>query len=607
MFSGLYPVHGQFTDTIYPLKKPAHMLVTPDRKHLLIACEASQNIEVRMLQKGYPLEHTLWLENAPSGLICNGDLLYITLSSDTVPEGKLVTYRCSTWERASEMSLGHGAHHPILTPDKSTLIVLNEWTSDVSLIDLAQQQETARIKVLRQPSAACLSLDGQRLYVSNLLPETPANRTFTASAVSVIDLTASPPKVDRHLRLVNGSNAIRGMVLSPDGQTVLVSHTVGRFMLPTTQLEQGWMYTAGLSLIDTATDTMVGSIVLDDHTDGAANPWELCFSEDGQTLYVAHAGVHEVSVIDYPALKDKLTALTDPGLLHNSFGFLQDLRRRLPVPGQGPRALTCVDNQLIVACYFSDSLATLYDSTYPTEGDIPVFTRLDLNPNYAPSLAQLGEMAYHDASYCFQRWQSCSSCHPDARNDAQNWDLLNDGMGNPKNVKSHLYSAYTPPSMITGIRADYGVAVRAGFKFIQFAKVPLEKIEAIEAYLRSLEPVPSPYLINGKLSEAAQRGKMLFNTTAGCTACHSGTYMTNMIIVPIGQIFPRNTLGPYDTGPYDGYWDVPSLREVWRTGPYLHDGRHATIEDLLFNGAMYDLHFLTEEQILDLAEYVKSL
>ena len=44
-----------------------------------------------------------------------------------------------------------------------------------------------------------------------------------------------------------------------------------------------------------------------------------------------------------------------------------------------------------------------------------------------------GNMYFHDATLGFQGWQSCASCHPnDARADGLNWDLLNDGLGNPK-------------------------------------------------------------------------------------------------------------------------------------------------------------------------------
>jgi cytochrome c peroxidase len=46
------------------------------------------------------------------------------------------------------------------------------------------------------------------------------------------------------------------------------------------------------------------------------------------------------------------------------------------------------------------------------------------------------ERLFHDATIGHQSWQSCASCHPDGRAGGLNWDLLNDGIGNPKNTKS---------------------------------------------------------------------------------------------------------------------------------------------------------------------------
>ena len=108
-----------------------------------------------------------------------------------------------------------------------------------------------------------------------------------------------------------------------------------------------------------------------------------------------------------------------------------------------------------------------------------------------------GNMYFHDATLGFQGWQSCASCHPnDARSDGLNWDLLNDGLGNPKNTKSLLLSHYTPPCMVTGIRANAEIAVRSGIKYILFAVAPASVADDMDAYLRSLKPLPSPYLQN---------------------------------------------------------------------------------------------------------------
>ena len=60
----------------------------------------------------------------------------------------------------------------------------------------------------------------------------------------------------------------------------------------------------------------------------------------------------------------------------------------------------------------------------------------------------------------------------------------------------------------------------------------------------------------------------------------------------------------------DMKFDTPTLVEVWRTAPYLHDGRAATMLDMLkseASGAQHCPSGLTEEQLADLAAYVLSL
>ena len=105
--------------------------------------------------------------------------------------------------------------------------------------------------------------------------------------------------------------------------------------------------------------------------------------------------------------------------------------------------------------------------------------------------------------------------------DGLNWDLLNDGLGNPKNTKSLLFAAKTPPNMALGIRANAQLAVRAGFRYILFTVPPEETAAAVDVYLESLKPIPSPWLEKGKLSRAAVRGRKLFlEPTLGCASCH---------------------------------------------------------------------------------------
>ena len=123
----------------------------------------------------------------------------------------------------------------------------------------------------------------------------------------------------------------------------------------------------------------------------------------------------------------------------------------------------------------------------------------------------------------------------------------------------------------------------------------------MDAYLKSLQQMPSPYLVKGALSESAKRGKDIFNS-AGCADCHSGEYYTNLNKYNLGTGLGREK---------DWEFDTPTLRETWRSGPYLHDGRAATMLELFTKYNAEDKHgvtsTLTEAQMADLVEYLLSL
>ena len=213
-----------------------------------------------------------------------------------------------------------------------------------------------------------------------------------------------------------------------------------------------------------------------------------------------------------------------------------------------------------------------------------------------------GERFFHDASVCFQQWQSCASCHPgEARVDALNWDLLNDGMGNPKNTKSLLLSYETPPTSATGVRADAMTSTRAGIRHILFNVVPEEDAAAVDAYLKALKQVSSPRLVDGALSPAAERGKAVFEM-AKCGNCHPAPLFADLKSHRVGTGRGREVETRFDT---------PTLVEIWRTAPYLHDGRAQTLAEMLTTFNEGNLHGetagLSAEQLRDLVEYVLSL
>jgi len=108
----------------------------------------------------------------------------------------------------------------------------------------------------------------------------------------------------------------------------------------------------------------------------------------------------------------------------------------------------------------------------------------------------------------------------DARVDGLNWDLLNDGIANPKNSKSMLLTHRTPPAMSLGVRDTAETAVRAGLRSILFVVQPEEVPRTIDAYLKSLTPIPSPIVVSNAFAARIKAGEKIFNSTqAGCSTC----------------------------------------------------------------------------------------
>ncbi len=520
--------------------------------------------------------------NEPTGIVVNANKAYITSSYGN---GLVSVINIITKEVTAEIEVPMGAISPVLNTDGTILYVCCQFDNTLVEIDLTTNSVKREVKLLREPKGAVLSADGDFVYVTNFLPNQRADLEVVASKVSVVN-TRTMKRI-KDIQLANGSNALRGICLSPDGKYVFITHNLGRFQVPTTQLQQGWMNTSGMSIINTSSQAYMGTVILDEPESGAAGIWEVACDEE--TMVISHSGTHDISVINYPELIQRFENTDNKEELSYDLRFLSGIRKRIPIEGNGPRALLLDTKKVIVASYFSDQLNIINLNNHSN-------TVFALNPNYTESLERKGERIFNDASHCFQGWQSCNGCHPgDARTDGMNWDLLNDGIGNSKNCKSLLLSHQTPPAMISGIRPDAETAVRAGFKHIQFAEVSEEDAQAVDAYLKSLQPLPSPYLINGKLSNKAERGKKVFQK-AGCNYCHSGPFYTDL---------SKHKIGPIE---FENGWDTTTLREVWRTAPYLFDGRAESIEVLIMDMKHgLEGRKLKKKELEDLVEYIKSL
>jgi len=596
---------------------PSALVADNQTKTLYIAQATAKQVAVFDIAAG-KVTRTYSLPGKPSGLALAADRsrLYVTCAST---KGRVHVVNPRTGRVSYTLPAGHTPMAPVLSSNGKILYVCNRFDNNVSVIDLASRKELTRIPVQREPVAAALGPNGRFLFVANHLPIGPANIGLIAATVSVINTETK--KVVTTIELPNGTTALQGICISPDGRYAYATHILARYTVPTTQLERGWMNTNALSIIDVGKKELIDTVLLDDVDDGAANPWAVGCTSDEKYICVTHAGTDELSIIDASAMMEKIrkyhadekktqdlavgqgdygsygSSSTPSSNIPNELSFLYGIRQRIKLCGKGPRALAIVGSSVYVAEYFTDSITKVdINKTTGTKT-----TALALGSTPKMSIRRRGEMLFHDASLCFQSWQSCASCHPGgARVDALNWDLLNDGIGNPKNTKSLLLSHRTPPAMFTGVRKNAEMAVRAGFRHILFAVRPEQETVSIDKYLKSLRPVPSPYLVNGRLSASARRGRKIFSK-ARCASCHKGALHTDL---------RQYNLGIGDGLDKDREFDTPTLVEIWRTAPYLYDGRAVTIEEVLTKYNPDDEHGrtsnLSDKEITDLANFVLS-
>jgi YVTN family beta-propeller protein len=294
---------------------PTAMAATKDSKSVFIACATANRI-LRFDAVERRVSDWVAMPASPSGLALSPDerRLFVTCAAPAstvcVVEVESGNGKAARLEIRARIPAGHTAMAPVVSQDGKTLYVCNRFNNNVSVIDLVARKEVERIPVQREPVAAALTRDERYLLVANHLHNTRSDTGFAAAVVSVVDPAAG--EVVKEIELPNGSGSLQDFRVSPDGKYAVVSHVLGRFNRTPSFVSRGWMNVNALTIISLGGMTLYNTILLDDMDSGAANPWGVAWVADGVTVVVAHAGTHEVSLVDFPMVLEQLPNLAAP-------------------------------------------------------------------------------------------------------------------------------------------------------------------------------------------------------------------------------------------------------------------------------------------------------
>ena len=531
-----------------------------------------------------------------------------------------------------EVSCGDHPADVAFCPDSQTVVVSCAWSGDVRVFQIADQRlgQHAVVDVGYEPSGLVISPDGSRAFIGLVAGAQVAEidlesrrvgrrfevgnwpRYLTVSpdglrlavgcggdgTIHVIDTQSGDPLYSEPL--VNGIN-LGHMVPSSDGMYAYFTWMVYRTNpINVGNLRRGWLLASRIGRVRLDGPQVRQAISLDVPGKAVADPHGIAMTTDEQRLVASAAGTHELLV--YRLTDLPFVGVGGPGdlidrRLENDF----DRFHRIEVGGR-PMGL-CIagdDSTVYVANYLRDSIQIV------SLDDRQVTNEIDLGGPEQISLARRGMAIFHDGQRSLDQWYSCHSCHRNGGVNSRPMDTMNDGSEMTLKTVLPLYDvSRTQPWTWHGWQDNLENAIHKSLTSTMLGKPPAdEETRALLAYLDQLEAPPNPHRnADGSLSEAAQRGKQVFQSSrAACADCHSGPYYTDGLIHDVGLGSSRDV--------YEGY-NTPSLRGVYRKVRLLHSGRARSLERVVT-----DLHSpekvsgtggLTEAEVQDLIAFLRSL
>jgi mono/diheme cytochrome c family protein/DNA-binding beta-propeller fold protein YncE len=481
------------------------------------------------------------------------------------------------------------------TPDEATIAVLGRWDASLGVLDGPTLAERSRVALDRDPSSVIATADGSRMVVAH----TVGSRTS-----SVV--------------LATGETSTRSLSVSDERQVaVLPSGPSKRENAP---IVRRTIHVQSFALVRTATAILAPGVSVD----------------TGNGIRSFDAGYGE----DIP-VRGTVTAL-DP-----STGARRFEQQRIPLGKRDclmPRAAALFGARLYVACAGIDAVLSL-DATRrdprsaedegarrkvgagptglavdETTGDLFVFAALDrelsIEPagprparrvialsaasSPSPDEIALGRRIFHGEARrkLADDGRACASCHLDGRDDGLTWTTADGPRQTPLLVDRLDRAA---PFGWNGVMPTLDAHLRQTVSRLRGTGLDEHERRALIAYLGTLHaPANASIPANASVPADAARGEAIFaREDVGCASCHPGGTTDGL----------GHDVGGRTRGDRVFAIDTPSLRHVARSAPYFHDGRFATLEELLAHtdGAMGTTRALSDDDRAALISYLRAL
>ncbi|MCW1885589.1 Ig-like domain-containing protein [Luteolibacter flavescens] len=498
------------------------------------------------------------------------------------------------------------------SPDGSAAWVTTEGTGELLKLHPATGEVLATIMPGGPLRGIAIGGDPARIFVTRFLSSDAGGEVHeidpaTIAVVRTIPLAPDAgPDTEASGRGI--PNYLSAAAISPDGHSLWLPSKKDNIARGLARDGQPLTFESTVrtivSRIDLATNAEIpnGRIDFNDRDMAQAT----AFSPRGDFAFIALQGSNSVDVID---------------------AYSGDLVSAIETVGRAPQGLAIdpAGGKLYVQ-NFMDRTIAVHDVSALTSSSANAAPRLAIVPTVAnepqaPDVL-LGKRIFYDATdrrMNHDGYISCASCHLDGGHDARTWDFTDRGEGLRNTTTLHgraglghgrvhwtanfdeiqdfehdIRDAFGGSGFLTDEQFSTGTVSQP----LGDPKAGLSAdLDALAAYVSSLTTIhPSPHRSHdGSLTAEAVTGKKHFDQL-GCYACHGGSSFTDSAG---GLLHAVGAAGSRDT---------PTLKGLWETPPYLHDGSAATLADVFMNGEVHGAaQQLSPAQRDELAAYLLQL
>jgi YVTN family beta-propeller protein len=601
----------------------SHMLaLSSDGKTLCVVNPDSDS--VTLIDSGsFSVQTEIAVGEDPRAVAINGNLAFITNhGSDSI---SIIDLQAKS--HITDLEVGERPLGAAISPDGRFLAISEMGQDTIRFISTETFETLASYPVVDRPYGLSFSPDGKSLFISHLLSgivtrldvkpftiylPSAARNASTADNISSLIFDTSTKSSSNQFN-IHGLGTIiptwanvapaPAVIVNNAGTRAYLPHTMANGLGLNTQFDSTVFPKVSVLNLETNSHQTSEHISLPETDRPVGLPWDAALTKNDTELWVVNSGSNDISVID----------ISNP---------IHPARVANIKVGDNPRGIVFGQDDTTAFIYNSlaGKVSVIDTQSYTVTNEITT-TEIPIPPLLLKGKRLFNSSARPDLAQA--AWISCNTCHIEGEHDGRTWMLQFLGTVPPgaqplikRNTTSLLGMIETYP-LRWSAEWDESADSEFSIRFEQFGSGLIAgdmhptlgspnqgrsvDLDSLAAFIDSLS-VPDRIR---ELSPAEIRGKDLFESPIlNCQTCHPAPLYTDLQQHDVG------------TGNRPGEWfgpifDTPTLRFLFDSAPYLHDGSAATLYDVLTTANANNEHGVTsnlsEQQLADLVAFLLTL